>query len=98
MISSRSGDEAQVLQAKQLLADTLSPLLVPGNPKGVGGRAIQGLQGAHQSPPGLPRSNLVPQHHSIQDAQLNPHSDEVPIDDQVYTKLELTVGLQNQYI
>ena len=78
------------VQAKQLLADTLSPLLVPGNPRGVGGRAIQGFQGAHQSPPGLPRSNLVPQQHSIQDAQLNPHNDEVPIDDQVYTKLELT--------
>jgi len=91
MISSRSGDEAQVLQAKQLLADTLSPLLVPGNPRGVGGRAIQGFQGAHQSPPGLPRSNLVPQQHSIQDAQLNPHNDEVPIDDQPYRTTPLVL-------
>jgi len=76
------GDDAQVLQAKQLLADTLSPLLVPGKAKGSPGRAIQGFQGTHQSPPGLPRSNHVPQL-PIQDAQSSTLNDEVPIDDQV---------------
>ena len=73
----------RLVQAKQLLADTLSPLLVPGQP---GGKGIQGFKGTHQSPPGLPRSNNVP-HHSIQDAQLSSHNDEVPIDDQVCPKL-----------
>ena len=73
----------RLVQAKQLLADTLSPLLVPGKP---GGKGIQGFKGTHQSPPGLPRSNNVP-HHSIQDAQLSSHNDEVPIDDQVCPKL-----------
>ena len=70
------------VQAKQLLADTLSPLLVPGKAKGSPGRGIQGFQGTHQSPPGLPRSNHVPQF-PIQDAQLSTLNDEVPIDDQV---------------
>ena len=70
------------VQAKQLLADTLSPLLVPGKAKGSPGRAIQGFQGTHQSPPGLPRSNHVPQL-PIQDTQLSTLNDEVPIDDQV---------------
>merc|ERR1712212_1059987 len=74
MISSRPGEEAQVLQAKQLLADTLSPLLVPGKARGKGSQAFQGT---HQSPPGLPRSNHVLQR-PIQDAQLSPHNDEVP--------------------
>ena len=67
----------RLVQAKQLLADTLSPLLVPGRPRG-----SQAFQGTHQSPPGLPRSNLVLQH-PAQDGQSSPHSDEVPIDDQV---------------
>jgi len=87
MISSRSGEEAQVLQAKQLLADTLSPLLVPGKPRGKGSQAFQGT---HQSPPGLPRSNHV-LHHSSQDAQTNPHNDEVPIDDQPYRTTPLVL-------
>lgn len=87
MISSRPGEEAQVLQAKQLLADTLSPFLVPGKP---GGKGIQGFKGTHQSPPGLPRSNNVP-HHSIQDAQLSSHNDEVPIDDQPYRTTPLVL-------
>jgi len=85
MISSRSGEEAQVLQAKQLLADTLSPLLVPGRPRG-----SQAFQGTHQSPPGLPRSNLVLQH-PAQDGQSSPHSDEVPIDDQPYRTTPLVL-------
>ena len=73
------------MQAKQLLADTLSPLLVPaGKPKGKLGR--EAFQGTHQSPPGLPRSNHMLQH-SSQDAQSSPHNDEVPIDDQVCPKL-----------
>jgi len=45
------------------------------------GKQARGKQGSQQSPPGLPRSNHVLQH-PIQDAQLNPHNDEVPIDDQ----------------
>jgi len=85
MISGRSGEEAQVLQAKQLLADTLSPLLVPGKPRG-----SQAFQGTHQSPPGLPRSNLVLQH-PAQDGQSSPHSDEVPIDDQPYRTTPLVL-------
>lgn len=84
------GDDAQVLQAKQLLADTLSPLLVPGKAKGSPGRAIQGFQGTHQSPPGLPRSNHVPQL-PIQDAQLSTLNDEVPIDDQPYRTTPLVL-------
>merc|ERR1711971_336765 len=87
MISSRPGEEAEVLQAKQLLADTLSPLLVPGRPRGKG---IQGFQGTHQSPPSLPRSNNVP-HHSIQDVQISSHNDEVPIDDQPYRTTPLVL-------
>merc|ERR1712172_123702 len=63
MISGRSGEEAEVLQAKQLLADTLSPFLVTGKPRG-----SQAFQGTHQSPPGLQRSNLVLQH-PAQDGQ-----------------------------
>merc|ERR1712130_952434 len=91
MISSRSGEEAQVLQAKQLLAETLSPLLVeqPGK-RARGKQGSQAFQGTHQSPPGLPRSNHVLQH-SIQDAQLSPHNDEVPIDDQPYRTTPLVL-------
>merc|ERR1712212_1364067 len=89
MISSRPGEEAQVLQAKQLLADTLSPLLVPaGKPKRKLGR--EAFQGTHQSPPGLPRSNHV-LHHSSQDAQISRHNDEVPIDDQPYRTTPLVL-------
>jgi len=89
MISSRPGEEAQVLQAKQLLAETLSPLLVPesGKPRG---KRETGLQGTHKSPLGLPRSNQVLQN-STQDAQSNPHNDEVPIDDQPYRTTPLVL-------
>jgi len=85
MISSRSGEEAQVLQAKQLLAETLSPLLVQQP-----GKQARGKQGTQQSPPGLPRSSHVLQH-PIQDPQLNPHNDEVPIDDQPYRTTPLVL-------
>ena len=81
----------RLFQAKQLLAETLSPLLVeqPGK-RARGKQGSQAFQGTHQSPPGLPRSNHVLQH-SIQDAQLSPHNDEVPIDDQVSPKQYLSL-------
>ena len=49
-----------------------------------------GVQGSPPEPTGFAKEHPCAPTPSYQDAQLNPHNDEVPIDDQVYTKLELT--------